>query len=320
MSKHTAIIASVFLYALTLTDVCAEGHNQDSYILAINYFDSAHEVGIALGGEEHRYIGAALQTVRDSISILENVHIRVPDIHIPQFRSVSPFHVIGQTVRERGHSKDRYSVKRIESIARTTTLGCRKTSKTVETEYPSGSIAIEKTTIFQVFDYCRDINKHCENSDVMDWLCSFDVQQIILTTRERNRELRAGVYVTLKRRTDTNYLIRRMKEDDLYDVAFNSVELEPLHGQMIGGGNHILVRKPPTHPDFTSPINFVFVVGWGDCPSGCIWNHKWEVQTIPKGKDKYGYWRFEIADISESGADVPVDVINAAERGFVSVP
>jgi hypothetical protein len=46
-----------------------------------------------------------------------------------------------------------------------------------------------------------------------------------------------------------------------------------------------------------------FTVGWGDCPAGCIYRHKWTFAVAPDG---------QVGLIGEEGPAVPADVMAGA--------
>ena len=49
----------------------------------------------------------------------------------------------------------------------------------------------------------------------------------------------------------------------------------------IGDGNYIKAQIESSY------IKYIFSIGWGDCPAGCIHRHFWEYTVSYKGEVKY---------------------------------
>jgi hypothetical protein len=50
---------------------------------------------------------------------------------------------------------------------------------------------------------------------------------------------------------------------------------------LIGGGNYITARMESSY------IKFRFYMGWGDCPSGCLYGHSWEYTVSYGGEVRF---------------------------------
>jgi hypothetical protein len=84
------------------------------------------------------------------------------------------------------------------------------------------------------------------------------------------------------------------------DPRFAGLELQPQDPDMIGG-----CCWYEAHPA-DGGYEVVIVVGWGDCPSGCINEHRWAYAVTTSG---------EVTPAGETGDPVPPGPLPPSEGG-----
>ena len=68
-----------------------------------------------------------------------------------------------------------------------------------------------------------------------------------------------------------------------YHAVFRGLELDPYDGVVIGDGPTVRVVPEESLSGFQG-VRVEFSVGWGDCPSGCIYRHFWLFEYRVEGE------------------------------------
>lgn len=282
----------------------ALGIGVDAFNLAIQHFDPEHEIGLEANGPEARFMSAALRYVRE---------------HVPETRSLyNPDAAPRSTVGAPGIANTLMLVNAVSAdseneltaeikiaIGHRIAAGCLTESRVHEKPFNSGRVHIRKSSFWQLRAECegRTSEDFCEDREVVDWLCSRGVDGILLTESIFPKRSYAELYIKFNAFVDLVYKAELLQNDPLYGRVFEFHSLEPYVGGRDGDGNSVEVVDHPSYKGFDGVV-IRFEYGWGDCPSGCIYKHYWNVYVRVHGESDGQQWQFAIAKVEEGGSPI----------------
>ncbi len=290
-----------FVFLALCLPALAMSSGLDAFVLAVQHFDPRHETGVEYESDEVAYMRQVLWEARQSVPEVAGLHVQVDGsveskFGPSMFRSIR---VKPQNYRVARFDRDIDLLKEFgESIG----VGCRHEEQ-VNKKYHSNRNA--STTRIIQWNLGRDClgGNHesiCENSSVVEWLCSLGVDSVTLKEHEFMGNRRAELFLNYKYLVDLEYKVMRIANDPRYASVFGDLKLDPFGGTAIGGGPTLRVVSVNELSGFRG-VRVEFSAGWGDCPAGCIYRHNWLFEYKTVGERRGDEWTLAGGLIEENG-------------------
>jgi len=281
------------------------GSSLDAFVLAIQHFDPGHELGIEYDGDEVEFMRQVLKQAQESVPAIAGVHIRVDGSLQSKF---GPSMFRSLRIKPQGHWACRTEAEAagLREIGESIGLGCRNEEQ-VNKIYRSNRVT--STTKQIRWDIGRDCNEEaddrlCENSEIVNWLCSLGVGLVTLKEHEYKTISNTELYIRYQGIVDLEYCAKQLASDPRFSAVFGDFELDPYGGQLIGDGPTMRV-VPTDGLDGYQGVRVEFSIGWGDCPAGCINRHFWLFEYRVEGQRSGKDWSLVGGLIEESGDRLP---------------
>jgi hypothetical protein len=302
--KNFAHAVLVILFVLLPVLCLADGEPWDSWVLAVQHFDPGHQIGLKRDSQEVQFIEQALKSAREEVPELFNIHVRVNDgydhDHLRPFQTYS----IKQPGRTYSIKPDSILIKNFEDLL----SGCRRK---INIEIGEGV-----KNRFHVFTHTRwrlcesfsraEPDTHCNTPDLVSPLCEMGVTGVhrLRRTTRRGRQFEMFFIIHRPEPIDPEFIAKRLEEAPFFKDHFPGCTVEPLRPVLVGDRPNVQLADSQKHSGFEG-VSFVFKYGWGDCPSGCLHNHYWEVTVRPKqGRGGRGLIS-EVEQVVEYGDELP---------------
>jgi hypothetical protein len=282
-----------------------------TFELAIKHFDPEHQRGIVFRGAEHNFMVDALKSAREVSRELKQIGMARGCVFVGD-RQYEPMSVLA--IQARFQRKEDYApVRTIREVAHRIVGGCRKDEFNSRRESRKGWVNFSSTRFWYLEDHCRGWSDKCKNKNYADWACSIGIRFVILQT-DSTKTTRGMLYLILDDLYDLEHLVSEMSQDSLFGSVFGNCKLGPANRELVGGSTSITIENDGKPADFSDPMVFKFTFGWGDCPSGCIYNHYWVVQTAPIKHDESDTYAFESELVSEGGDQIPDEMLKRLRK------
>ncbi|MFH2054028.1 MAG: hypothetical protein ABIK96_16355 [bacterium] len=297
-SLRTATLA-----ALISLPTLSPASDLDAFILAIQHFDPAHQLGLAFDGPEVEFVTEALEAARNVAPGVSGIHVRTD---WNRWDSMSPlmFKTIEIRRGDRIRSGSSSTPDSLRSIGIAIGRNCRAEVQTNESFSSSRPLGTSTRTRWDLDRKCLHENnsRTCANVEIVDWLCSRGVDLVLVSETVTHKGVyREEMYLVFRSPVDLDYMAAALMEDPLYAGTFGDLEARPYLGRLIGDGPSVEVVPCEGATGFDG-ICFRFSIGWGDCPAGCIHSHYWVIRCMVDGSGT-GKGRSLVAELVEEGGD-----------------
>ena len=276
----------------------------DAFVLAVDHFDPDHELGLELDSPEVQYLLQALEAAREAIPEVTGIHVRTDQARGDR---LSPRMFTALEFVDRNEPSGDYTLTPEIESALASKIGAKRRVE-IETNERIGLNRIpnvRKSTLYTFDNYCgegADIEL-CGNEEIVRWLCSSGVGEVLLIENSYKGRNRARFYLLFRQVVDLQFKSKLFMADPFYDDLFGDHVLKPFSGDLFGDGNSVEIVDALGYEGFDGVV-IEFKIGWGDCPAGCIYSHYWKVFIRVEGESDGQDWRFVIADVEEGGTPI----------------
>jgi hypothetical protein len=283
-------------------------HFYNAMKLSIEHFNADHSKDLRSWGPEHRFMFDLLNTVAREIPAVA----AVTEIDRSSDNELDPFASLSFTSEFETSSADPAILQELKELQRTIALitqGCAY-DQVVTTESSHSRRGVHSTTTTEITYRVNALgaSPECANPALAQKLNDLGIGSI--QTRERPTYFGQTEYSFVTRPLtniwrDMDYVRNKLLADP--ETAFLGATLKAYDfSQPRIGSDRSSIRLIGSSGK-ASPqdsVSLEYVVGWGDCPSGCIYRHEWviEVQPTVAGDGSVSY---AVRLLSESGDPIP---------------
>ncbi len=282
---------------------CSQPVEAIAFRLAVSYFDPAHEKGLTESCEQHEFMIDAVRASWNACPELR--HLFRPfagtfqgDCKPDDLDAVW----IGTSMT--GNAKPDVPYETVLRIAERIGKGCTWVEEQWSSRRPSDGRVFDRTIAYTRIDG-SGTSDQCDNMQAMDRLRKLGVRCIRVTTRHYSRFRHASIHLITDRMVDTEYLARAVQEDSLLAEVFEGQMPRKYTPGLAGEHDWVSVKALQDATAFLQPFVLRFKFGWGDCPSGCIHKHFWDVRVTPSQRGPERRWEFDAEILSEEGDSIP---------------
>lgn len=272
----------------------------DAFVLAVDHFDPDHERGLGLDGPEVEFLRQALAKAREAIPEVVGIHVRTDGAGGDKMRPTM-FRTLQLFDPEKNWERRTLTPEIMAAIAAQIGGGCEAEIVTNEKRPNQHNPIISKSSLWTLASSSDEKSgiELCDNQEIVRWLHSRGVTEILLKENSYKGRDRAKLYLRFGHLVDMEFKSKQLMADPLYSDLFGTYELKPYLGNLFGDGNSVDVVSEAGYSGFDGVV-IVFTAGFGDCPSGCIYSHHWIFKYRTMGEKKGDIWPL-VGGLSEEG-------------------